>query len=195
MRALFFLAILITTTFAQEQPAEPRIAPKGLVYLVKRISSFSDSGVVSFDAGREARVIEDRGEKLLVEIGTDKIEIYETDATNDLDVRDALKSQVTQEKAQILQAKAEQSDAMQAARAAQAAQIEQARQAADLAKLQASIVAAEKEMGELKTARQNSIRKGNDDFSPENTQRKARYDALKASIAQMKATIKVLAAN
>lgn len=65
-----------------------RLAPEGIVYLARRVVASTEERLQGFPAGSEARVIEQRSEKLLVEIQGMRFEIDRENATNDLDQRD-----------------------------------------------------------------------------------------------------------
>ena len=68
--------------------AAARLAPDGIVYLLRRVVAATEERLQGFPAGSEARLIEQRSEKLLVEIQGMQFEIDRENATNNLDQRD-----------------------------------------------------------------------------------------------------------
>jgi hypothetical protein len=82
------------TTQAQAPPV--RSAPEGIVYLLRRVAAATEDRLQGFPAGTQARVIEDRSGKLLVEIEGMQFEISRQEATDDLDQRDRVLARSTE---------------------------------------------------------------------------------------------------
>jgi hypothetical protein len=63
-----------------------RLAPPGVLYLLEYVSLKSDSGVIGFTPGTRLRLIEDKGDTIVVSDGRTKLEVDEDKLTNDLDI-------------------------------------------------------------------------------------------------------------
>ena len=63
-----------------------RLAPPGVLYLLEYFSLKSDTGVIGFAPGTRLRLIEDKGETIVVSDGRTKFEVDEDKLTNDLDI-------------------------------------------------------------------------------------------------------------
>ena len=90
-----------------ETPAPaPRRASKGTVYLLRRVAVATEDSLHGFEEGTEAKVIQERPEKLLIEVQGWHFEINHQDATNDLDLRDRILSRAAEREAARLTAMA-----------------------------------------------------------------------------------------
>jgi hypothetical protein len=63
-----------------------RLAPPGVLYLLEYVSLKSDGGVIGFAPGTRLRLIEDKGDTIVVSDGRTKLEVAEDKLTNDLDI-------------------------------------------------------------------------------------------------------------
>jgi hypothetical protein len=63
-----------------------RLSPPGIFYLVQRVSVKTNSGVVGYAPGTRVKLIEERGDRLLVTDGESKIEVDGDKVTNDMDL-------------------------------------------------------------------------------------------------------------
>lgn len=187
MRAIVLVLLTAGLLHAQVPDESPkRLAPDGLVYLTRRISSKSASGILSFEAGREGRVIEELGEKLLIAIDDIRIEIYATDVTNDLDIRDSARADTAKEKLENQKVTAAQAIRTQEKNAAQAKRMEEIQAQAELKKLQDQLAHANSERKSLQEAINASIRRGNDSDNSENRQRRADIETLDETIQELR---------
>jgi hypothetical protein len=71
------------------QPDEPR-PPEATVYLLRRIAVATEDTLWGFKEGTEAKLIEERSQKLLVQIEGVQFELNRDDVTSDLEKRDAV---------------------------------------------------------------------------------------------------------
>lgn len=80
----------VPTQEATSRPpdAAAQLAPEGIVYLLRRVVAATEERLQGFPAGSEARLIEQRSEKLLVEIQGMQFEIDRENATDNVDQRD-----------------------------------------------------------------------------------------------------------
>ena len=101
MRAWILLVVCALSLCACSKPRVPpqeatsrppdaaaRLAPEGIVYLLRRVVAATEERLQGFPAGSEARLIEQRSEKLLVEIEGMQFEIDRENATDNVDQRD-----------------------------------------------------------------------------------------------------------
>ena len=79
-----------TAAQADKPGGRPLRAPEGVYYLTERHTVFSDSGVTGFDPGTQVRLVEDRGDTMLVRINARRVEIPADQLTNDLRVLDEI---------------------------------------------------------------------------------------------------------
>ncbi len=63
-----------------------RLAPSGVLYLIQRASLTTNSGVIGFSPGTRVRLVEDKGETIVVTDGTVKIEVPADILTDDPDI-------------------------------------------------------------------------------------------------------------
>ena len=63
-----------------------RLAQPGVLYLLEYVSSKSDTGVIGFAPGTRLRLVEDKGDTIVVSDGRTKFEVAEDKLTNDLDI-------------------------------------------------------------------------------------------------------------
>ena len=63
-----------------------RLAQPGVLYLLEYVSSKSDTGVIGFAPGTRLRLVEDKGDTIVVSDGRTKLEVAEDKLTNDLDI-------------------------------------------------------------------------------------------------------------
>jgi len=77
-----------TATAAPAPPAAQQLhlAPPGVLYPIEYVSSTTKDGVIGFLPGRPLRVVEDKGETIVVSDGKKKGEIPADRLTNDLDI-------------------------------------------------------------------------------------------------------------
>ena len=90
------------TQAAQVRP--PRLAPKGIFYLMERVAVKSKSGVAGFAPGTRVKLVKDRGETLLVQSEDTKFEVHGDQLTNDLDLADLLRRQDAQAQRELARA-------------------------------------------------------------------------------------------
>ena len=124
-RIVFIIATLfavsVTVSHAQTQTAspsatpaaevgQPRLAPKGIFYLMERVVVKSKSGVTGFAPGMRVKLIKDQGETLLVQSEDTKFEVRGDQLTNDLDLADLLRRQDAQSQQALAQAMQERMD-------------------------------------------------------------------------------------
>jgi hypothetical protein len=76
------------TATAMPAPAaqQLRLAAPGVLYPIEYVSSKTNSGVIAFLPGRPLRVVEDRGDTIVVSDGKTKGEVPADKLTNDLDI-------------------------------------------------------------------------------------------------------------
>lgn len=74
------------TALAPAPPENHRIAPKGVFYLMERISIKSDSGIIGFAPGTRVKLVEDRGDEMVVTDGETKFNVPGDKVTNDIDL-------------------------------------------------------------------------------------------------------------
>ena len=63
-----------------------RLAPPGVLYVIQYASVTTDSGVIGFVPGTRVRLVEDKGETIVVTDGTVKADMPADNLTNDLDI-------------------------------------------------------------------------------------------------------------
>jgi DNA-binding transcriptional regulator YiaG len=197
--------------FAVETSAHtPGRAPEGTVYLLRRVAVATDDTLRGFAEGSEAKVIEERSEKLLVEIEGMQFEISREEATNDLDQRDAALARASEREAVRLAAlairEAEEEDrkflAEENARRRSFAETK-------IAHLRSAIESAREEIARLETESNDSVArwerqhiptrisgsesyaKGSDTSAEENA-RQERIAALQTHIANCDREIRIL---
>jgi hypothetical protein len=78
-----------------------RLAPPGVLYPIEYVSSKTKDGVIAFLPGRPLRVVEDKGDTIVVSDGKKKGEVSAEELTNDLDIA-ALAAQQDAEGQQVL---------------------------------------------------------------------------------------------
>jgi len=69
---------------------QKRLAPEGVYYLVQRVSFATDAGISGYDEGTKVKLVKNMGQTWLVTDGQSQFEITPAQATNDLDVADAV---------------------------------------------------------------------------------------------------------
>src|SRR5262245_43886927 len=82
-------------------PQQLHLAPTGVLYPIEYVSSTTKDGVIGFLPGRPLRVVEDKGETIVVSDGKKKGEVSAGELTNDLDIA-ALAAQQDAEGQQLL---------------------------------------------------------------------------------------------
>jgi len=86
---------------ASPAPQQHRLAPSGVLYPIEYVSSTTKDGVIAFLPGRQLRVVEDKGDTIVVSDGKKKGEVPADKLTNDLDIA-ALAAQQDAEGQQVL---------------------------------------------------------------------------------------------
>jgi len=71
---------------ASPAPQQHRLAPSGVLYPIEYVSSTTKDGVIAFLPGRPLRVVEDKGDTIVVSDGKKKGEVSADKLTNDLDL-------------------------------------------------------------------------------------------------------------
>jgi hypothetical protein len=104
------------TAPASSAPQQHRLAPSGVLYPIEYVSSTTKDGVIGFLPGRPLRVVEDKGDTIVVSDGKKKGEVSADKLTNDLDIA-ALAAQQDAEGQQVL------ADYLKSRRAAQEASL------------------------------------------------------------------------
>jgi hypothetical protein len=159
---------------------------QSIVLLKQRYSSVSDSGVTSYEVGREGMLIENRGATCLVGFGETQVEIPSSHLTSDraeVEAAIALQRRIAEAAAAEKRAKNELAAARNAAD--EALRIEAAKNAS-IAKQQAALAAAEKEKAALEREKKESVRRGNDPNNIENRARADRIRTLRLAIYDLK---------
>jgi hypothetical protein len=82
-------------------PQQLHLAPPGVLYPIEYVSSTTKDGVIAFLPGRPLRVVEDKGETIVVSDGKKRGEVSADKLTNDLDIA-ALAAQQDAEGQQVL---------------------------------------------------------------------------------------------
>jgi len=86
---------------ASAAPQQLRLAPAGVLYPIEYVSSTTKDGVIGFLPGKSLRVVEDKGDTIVVSDGKNKGEVSADKLTNDLDIA-ALAAQQDAEGQQVL---------------------------------------------------------------------------------------------
>jgi hypothetical protein len=89
------------TAPANPAPQQHRLAPAGMLYPIEYVSSTTKDGVIAFLPGTRLRVVEDKGDTIVVSDGKKKGEVSADKLTNDLDIA-ALAAQQDAEKQHVL---------------------------------------------------------------------------------------------
>src|SRR5256885_12199715 len=63
-----------------------RLAPDGTFYLLEHVSIVSNSGVTGFWPGTEVRMVDDKGDTMIVSSGGQSFEVRADKLTNDMDL-------------------------------------------------------------------------------------------------------------
>ncbi len=74
------------TAPASPAPQQHRLAPSGVLYPIEYVSSTTKNGVIAFLPGTPLRVVEDKGDTIVVSDGKKKGEVSADKLTNDLDL-------------------------------------------------------------------------------------------------------------
>lgn len=183
MKALLCVIFLLAFAFAQAGELATS------VFIKQRYSSASDDGVVSYDVGRQGVVVERRGDKCLVQIGEDQVEIPAAHLTSDpaeVAAAKAAQSQVYQDQAAAFAAK--QRAAVASSEQTAALKVESDKKAS-IEKAQATLASAEAEKDRLQKERKESIRRGNDPSTIENRKRADRIAELRTVISTCRAEL------
>lgn len=73
-----------------EAPKEPRLAPEGVFYLVRKVSVTTDSGISSAHPGTRVTLVREEDGKMIVHDGRMEFAVQQDFLTNDLDEAEAL---------------------------------------------------------------------------------------------------------
>lgn len=192
MKTLITLFLCGASLVHAQDTAAP-VENKPYVYLARRVTISSESGMASFNQGTRIQTISKADGKITgrTDDGRD-IVVEELDVTTDPVLVEEVKAEAR-----------EQRHLTAATMAAQAAAVQKNREEAEalrqaslnnqkIKQLQTALSKAQAEKDQVEKARKDSVRRGNDVESIENLARKEREAALKKSITALKEELKMM---